>query len=122
MAIAIGFLIVLASVIGAAIVIRSMQDFASNSPFFQTDVQSQIQNVTLMMLVPIAFGIILILYGAWPQKETPMSTAPTNQPMTQPEVQQVIQKEVVVVKIRCAYCNTLYDDTLDRCPYCGATR
>jgi hypothetical protein len=117
MAIVIGFLIIFSSVVTAAIAIRSMQDFANGSPFFQTDVQAQIQGITLMVLVPVAFGIIMILYGAWPQKETPIST----EPMTQPEAQQVIQKEVVVVKVRCAYCNTLYDATLDRCPYCGAT-
>jgi hypothetical protein len=118
MAIVIGFLVIFASVIMAAVAIHSMQDFAGNSPFFQTDVQAQIQGITLMVLIPVAFGIIMILYGAWPQKETSISTGP----MTQPEFQQVIQKEVVVVKIRCAYCNTLYDATLDRCPYCGATR
>lgn len=35
------------------------------------------------------------------------------------------EKEIikeVIVKIRCNYCDHLYDETLDRCPYCGAKR
>jgi rRNA maturation endonuclease Nob1 len=26
----------------------------------------------------------------------------------------------VIVKIRCAYCKQVYDESLDRCPNCGA--
>jgi uncharacterized membrane protein len=114
-----GIFIVFAGIIVTALAIQSMQDFAANSPFFQSDMQAQIQGITLAALVPVAFGLILIIYGAWPQQEIPITSQPT--PTTQPEVQQVIEKEVVIVKIRCAYCNTLYDATLDRCPYCGAT-
>lgn len=116
-AIIFGLLIIFASIIMVANSIRSLQDFAANSPFpFQTDVQSEIQSMELAVLIPIAFGVVIILYGAWPEKEVEMPT----EPAPQSEVREVIQKEVVV-KIRCSYCNTLYDATLDRCPYCGAT-
>jgi uncharacterized membrane protein YwzB len=118
MAVLIGFLIIFASIILAAITIQSLQSFAADSYFFQSDIQTQIQDIELLILIPIAFGTILILYGAWPQPEIPLTTQPTRQP----EIQQVIEKEVVVAKTRCAYCNTLYDATLDRCPYCGAAR
>ena len=30
-----------------------------------------------------------------------------------------LRKEVVD-KVRCSYCNTRFDETLDKCPYCGA--
>jgi hypothetical protein len=116
MAVLFGILIIFASVIITAIAIQSLQSFAAGSYFFQSDIQAQIQDIELSILIPIAFGTILILYGAWPQQEIPITT----QPATQSQAQQVIQKEVVVEKIRCAYCNTLYDATLDRCPYCGA--
>lgn len=33
---------------------------------------------------------------------------------------EVIVKEIV--KIRCSYCKKLYDETLDKCPNCGASR
>jgi rubrerythrin len=42
---------------------------------------------------------------------------------TQPENQTVIrEKEIIreIVKIRCPYCNNLYDEKLDKCPNCGA--
>ena len=111
-----GFLIIFASIITVVNSIRSLQDFAANSLFpFQTDVQSEIQGMELTLLILIAFGAVIILYGAWPEKEVEMSTEPT----PQPEIREVIQKEIIV-KIRCSYCNTLYDATLDRCPYCGA--
>lgn len=32
-----------------------------------------------------------------------------------------IQKEVIV-KVRCPYCHKLYDETLNICPHCGASR
>jgi hypothetical protein len=40
-----------------------------------------------------------------------------------PENPQVVrEKEIIreIVKVRCAYCGTLYDQTLDKCPNCGA--
>jgi rubrerythrin len=35
---------------------------------------------------------------------------------------EIIKEKEVVVKIRCSYCNNLYDETLDKCPHCGAKR
>jgi hypothetical protein len=34
------------------------------------------------------------------------------------------EKEIIreVVKIRCSYCGTLYDENLGKCPNCGAHR
>lgn len=35
------------------------------------------------------------------------------------------EKEIVkevIVKVRCPYCQSLYDETLDKCPYCGGKR
>jgi hypothetical protein len=38
--------------------------------------------------------------------------------------QVVREKEIIreVVKIRCSYCASLYDENLDKCPNCGAKR
>ena len=33
---------------------------------------------------------------------------------------EIIREKEVVVKIRCGYCRNLYDETLDKCPHCGA--
>jgi rRNA maturation endonuclease Nob1 len=35
----------------------------------------------------------------------------------------VKEKEIVrevIVKMRCPYCHNVYDETLDKCPHCGA--
>jgi hypothetical protein len=42
-----------------------------------------------------------------------------------PQNPQVIrEKEIIreVIKIRCSYCGTLYDENLAKCPNCGAQR
>lgn len=35
---------------------------------------------------------------------------------------EIIKEKEVIVKIRCSHCDNLYDETLDRCPHCGASR
>jgi len=41
-------------------------------------------------------------------------------PSDQPQIQQVVVKEVV--KVNCKYCGSLIDSTAEKCPFCGATR
>ncbi len=45
---------------------------------------------------------------------------PLNFNAQQPEVQQIVVKEVV--KVKCQYCGSLMDSTAERCPVCGAPR
>ncbi len=47
---------------------------------------------------------------------------PPPPPSTTPTVKEIIREKEVIVKVRCAYCNGLYDETLDACPSCGAKR
>jgi len=35
---------------------------------------------------------------------------------------EIVREREVIVKIRCAYCNGTFDETLDKCPHCGAKR
>ena len=35
---------------------------------------------------------------------------------------EIMKEKEVIVKIRCPYCHHLYDETLDACPNCGASR
>jgi hypothetical protein len=37
-----------------------------------------------------------------------------------PEIKTPIQVERVIVKIPCQYCNNLVENTVDKCPHCGA--
>ena len=57
-------------------------------------------------------------YGAPPAGPAPppIRLAPGDQP----QIQQVVVKEVV--KVKCAYCGSLIDSTAEKCPFCGATR
>ena len=45
------------------------------------------------------------------------STSQVNQIVREKEI--IMQKEVIV-KIRCPYCKTPFNETLDKCPNCGA--
>ena len=33
---------------------------------------------------------------------------------------EIIREKEVIVKIRCPYCKNLFNETLDKCPHCGA--
>jgi hypothetical protein len=35
---------------------------------------------------------------------------------------EIIKEKEVIVKVRCPYCHNLYDETSDKCPYCGGNR
>jgi len=37
-------------------------------------------------------------------------------------VKEVIKEKEVIVKVRCQFCHKLYDETLNTCPNCGASR
>lgn len=34
-------------------------------------------------------------------------------------VKEIIKEKQVIVKVRCPYCKSLYDESLDKCPHCG---
>ena len=82
----------------------------SNFPWYLFGTGPQI-TTTFAASIPVIIGIGLIVVGASPVKQ-----------MLPQVPQSVVVREVVTVKIRCSYCGTLYDETLDRCPNCGAKR
>jgi hypothetical protein len=97
-----GFLFIFAGIFG----IYQLSSF----PWYLFGVGPQIMS-TLAALIPVIIGIGLIVVGASSAKQVP------------PQVpQSVVVREVVTVKIRCSYCGTLFDETLDKCPNCGAKR
>ena len=48
-----------------------------------------------------------------PQSRQPLDTQ-------QQVVGEEMAKKEVIVKVRCSYCGNQFDETLDKCPYCGA--
>ena len=82
----------------------------SNFPWDLFGTGPQIMS-TVATSVPMIIGIGLIVVGLSPAKPVPPQGP-----------QSVVVREVVTVKTRCSYCGTLYDETLDKCPNCGAKR
>jgi hypothetical protein len=52
--------------------------------------------------------------------ETPSS--PVAEEMRVSEKKEIVREKEVIVKVRCPYCQGLYDELLDVCPRCGANR
>jgi hypothetical protein len=46
--------------------------------------------------------------------------SPKQQIPSEVKVKEIIKETQVIVKIRCSYCKNVYDETLDKCPHCGA--
>jgi hypothetical protein len=86
-----------------------------------------------IFLVVIAIIVILIYslsrrgrktlpQHSYQQPSPPPGPPPENISLTpkQPQVQQIVIKEVV--KVKCRYCGALIDSTAETCPICGAPR
>lgn len=55
------------------------------------------------------------------QKMVRVSDKPVSE-TTAIKEKEIIREREVIIKMRCPYCNNLYDETLDKCPHCGGTR
>jgi rRNA maturation endonuclease Nob1 len=49
----------------------------------------------------------------------PAPNPPLLETQQQPIREEIVKKEVIV-KVRCSYCDNQFDETLDKCPHCGA--
>lgn len=65
--------------------------------------------------VIIAFLIIRISRS----RNKPLPNPPPPETQQQTVREEVVKKEVIV-KVKCSYCGGQYDETLDKCPNCGA--
>lgn len=108
-AVFIGFIFILAGIFG----LYEVTAFNASVPAWA---RSDFQNFDVVpTLFPIIIGFVVLIYGLLPGEEIEMKP---QLPSASPVVREVIQTQVVV-KIRCSYCGTLYDETLDKCPNCG---
>ena len=64
-------------------------------------------------------GLFLTICGALPSRAHDEPSAKSSDVSDAVRREEIIRKEVIV-KIRCGYCNAVFDETLDRCPHCGA--
>ena len=73
-------------------------------------------------LFVVAFVIILILSVLTTFLRIfrkPRGTQSTEEGTTVVKEREIIRE---IVKIRCPYCNNLYDEKYDKCPHCGGKR
>lgn len=65
----------------------------------------------IVFLLAIFTIIYRIIKGRNPEQQERMPTV-------------IKEREIIkeIVKIRCPYCNNLYDETMDKCPNCGGKR
>jgi len=75
--------------------------------------------IGLVTLLAFIGGILALAYT--PMIPTPPQQTQPPAPIQERVIREEITKKEVIVKIRCSYCGTLYDETLDKCPNCGAT-
>lgn len=111
-AVFIGFIFILVGIFG----MYEVTAFNASVPAWA---RSDFQSFDIVpALFPIIIGVVVLIYGLLPREEIEMQP---QLPSAPPVVREVIRTEVVV-KIRCNYCGTLYDETLGKCPNCGAGR
>lgn len=75
--------------------------------------------VFLAMGIALIIVITLLVARAFrSRRNTPQSQQPLD--TQQRVVGKEMAKKEVIVKVRCSYCGNQFDETLDKCPYCGA--
>lgn len=77
--------------------------------------------------VDVGLSGILAALGLASAKGEEASMYPQAQQLPAVSTHQVREKEIirekeVIVKVKCPYCQGLYNETLDKCPRCGAKR
>jgi len=64
----------------------------------------------------------MALKKSWTKKK--METDTTNKTAVTANhttIREITKEKEVIVKIRCSYCHKTYDETSDKCPYCGGS-
>lgn len=74
--------------------------------------------------VDVVMSEILSLLGLAPAQagQDSVYTESEQQLVNSVKEKEIIRMTKVIVKVKCPYCNGLYDETLDVCPRCGGTR
>jgi len=85
-----------------------------------------------MLLVDSTFSFFTFLFivvfifiiAVWIANLARIFRRPSETQSTQEGAAVVKEREIIreIVKIRCPYCNNLYDEKYDKCPHCGGKR
>ena len=72
--------------------------------------------------VVLFFSGVLALTGALLYKHSPSSPSTSGTIDSAVSHKEIIREKEVIIKVRCSYCQTPFDETLGNCPTCGARR
>jgi len=68
--------------------------------------------------------VFIFIIAVWIANLARIFRRPSETQSTQEGAAVVKEREIIreIVKIRCPYCNNLYDEKYDKCPHCGGKR
>ena len=78
-------------------------------------------NYTADITVKVSWFVWLIL-TLIPYVAIVRRTRPKEEQISKTHTLEFVKQKEVIIKVRCQYCNTAFDETLDKCPNCGAKR
>lgn len=75
-----------------------------------------------ILLFSIVIAVIMVAFLLMRKSRSRNKTAPNPPPpdTVQGAMREEMVKKEVIVKVRCSYCGNQFDETLDKCPHCGA--
>jgi len=73
---------------------------------------------TFMFVIVFIIVILSMIINFYRALRRP-AQSPSEEPATIVKEREIIRE---IVKIRCPYCNNLYDEKYDKCPHCGGKR
>jgi len=76
-----------------------------------------------LFFVVFILTFIVVIF-VWVAKLLQIFRRPSKAQSTEEGATVVKEREIIreIVKIRCPYCNNLYDEKYDECPHCGGKR
>ena len=72
-----------------------------------------------LLAVPVIAVAFLILKRSR-SRNMSLPNPPPPSEMQQRVIREEVVKKEIIVKVRCSYCHAQFDETLDKCPNCGA--
>ena len=77
-------------------------------------------SIFIVLIAAIAVAIAFLVFRLGRSRNRSSMKPPTPLETQQQVIREEVVKKEVIVKVRCSYCHAQFDETLDKCPDCGA--
>jgi hypothetical protein len=77
--------------------------------------------IFIVLVAAIVVAIAFLVFRLGRSRNMSSMKPPMPPEMQQQVIREEVVKKEVIVKVRCSYCHAQFDETLDKCPNCGAT-